>query len=559
MQNVLVIGDDLRSFLAIVRSLGRKGLVVHAAPFDFSTPALASRYLSGVHRLPPYALSAEKWLAALQGLIVAHAIDLIIPCDDRSLLPLHHHQHALNAAVALPNEAAMAVFFDKMKTRALAEQCGVPTAAGGAISAELAARIGLPLAVKPRASMLLVDIGNRGAVKIARNTQALSAALERALPHEDYFLEAFFQGDGVGISVLAEHGTIRQAFQHRRLQEASEAGGSSSRVSEALDPEMLAAVRALCAATDYHGVGMFEFRHDPLSGAFVLLEVNARFWGSLPLAVASGVDFPAHLHDMLRAAPLGTQQDYALGVQRHDLTGEYYRILVQSERASGMAARLGQIASELPKLFGKMWLRPQQIDCYAADDLVPWQREKKRVLKTFSQTFVSRIPVRGSALKLKSTAKMAALLKGCRESPNILILCHGNICRSPFAAQLLNAQLGGAAKIQSAGTLLKEGRHSPAEACASAQAFGADLSAHRSLYADFASLDVADVIFIFDDRNAHEIAQLGANAHKVIRMGDLIGLRAISDPYGRGKAAFDSCYAEIAAAADIISIAVKAR
>ena len=31
---VLVIGDDMRSFLATVRSLGRQGLEVHVAPYD---------------------------------------------------------------------------------------------------------------------------------------------------------------------------------------------------------------------------------------------------------------------------------------------------------------------------------------------------------------------------------------------------------------------------------------------------------------------------------------------------------------------------------------------
>ena len=36
----LVMGDATRGFLATVRSLGRKGIEVHAAPFDFRAPAL---------------------------------------------------------------------------------------------------------------------------------------------------------------------------------------------------------------------------------------------------------------------------------------------------------------------------------------------------------------------------------------------------------------------------------------------------------------------------------------------------------------------------------------
>jgi len=172
MTSVLVIGDDLRSFLAIVRSLGRKGLVVHAAPFDFSSPALSSRYITGVHRLPPYALSADAWLDGLVAIISDQKIDLIIPCDDRSVLPLHHHRAALAAQVAVPNDEAMDVFFDKIKTRALAERCGVPIADGGTANAASAQRIGLPLALKPTSSMDLKEIGKRRAVSVIRDAAA---------------------------------------------------------------------------------------------------------------------------------------------------------------------------------------------------------------------------------------------------------------------------------------------------------------------------------------------------------------------------------------------------
>ena len=44
---------------------------------------------------------------------------------------------------------------------------------------------------------------------------------------------------------------------------------------------------------------MAEFRYNPETDAFCLLELNPRYWGGLPTAIKSGVDFPL-LH--LRAA-----------------------------------------------------------------------------------------------------------------------------------------------------------------------------------------------------------------------------------------------------------------
>ena len=47
----------------------------------------------------------------------------------------------------------------------------------------------------------------------------------------------------------------------------------------------------------WNGVAMLEYRRDPSTGDFRLLELNARFWGSLHLALAAGVDFPRLLLD----------------------------------------------------------------------------------------------------------------------------------------------------------------------------------------------------------------------------------------------------------------------
>lgn len=125
----LVIGDDTRSFLAIVRSLGRDGWMVDAAPFDFSSPALSSRYLNDVHRIDPYPLGAERWLTRLTSLIDRHRYDLIIPCDDRALMPLACHAEVLAPTrLALPNPTSIDTYFDKIATRRLAMSLGVAVA-----------------------------------------------------------------------------------------------------------------------------------------------------------------------------------------------------------------------------------------------------------------------------------------------------------------------------------------------------------------------------------------------------------------------------------------------
>jgi predicted ATP-grasp superfamily ATP-dependent carboligase len=48
---------------------------------------------------------------------------------------------------------------------------------------------------------------------------------------------------------------------------------------------------ALLAALGWQGPAMVEYRFDPESGTYWLMEVNGRFWGSIPLAWHCGAHF----------------------------------------------------------------------------------------------------------------------------------------------------------------------------------------------------------------------------------------------------------------------------
>jgi biotin carboxylase len=73
-------------------------------------------------------------------------------------------------------------------------------------------------------------------------------------------------------------------------------GRSSLRESAPLDPTLYSASRRLLEALDWTGLAMVEFKL--AEGGPVLMEVNGRVWGSLPLAVHSGVDFPRRLAEL---------------------------------------------------------------------------------------------------------------------------------------------------------------------------------------------------------------------------------------------------------------------
>jgi predicted ATP-grasp superfamily ATP-dependent carboligase len=395
-RRLLVFGEDTRAFLAIARSLGRRGHEVHAVAVDRSSPALASRYLKAVHSIASHSLAPEAWLAELRALVAAHRFDLLIPCSDNGLLLLHAHRDQIeDTRLALPNVEAMSVFFDKVATRRLAASLGIPIAKGrelwGPDSAEaLEAELNLPLVLKPSTTYTLGQMSAKSSVVAVRNRAELAAALSVG---DRYGLaEAFFPGVGVGLSVLADHGTVRHAFQHRRLQEASMSGGSSSRISEPVDPSMLAAVERLASATALHGPAMFEFRSDRRTRQWVLLEVNPRLWGSLPLALAAGADFPAALCDLYLGGAPPIWASYRVGVVRRGLFAEYLRIVAESEASGSLAKRVMLLAYGLGRLALSLTV-PARFDSHAADDPEPWRKERRSLLLWVLRACAKRFPL----------------------------------------------------------------------------------------------------------------------------------------------------------------------
>jgi protein-tyrosine-phosphatase/predicted ATP-grasp superfamily ATP-dependent carboligase len=558
LRKVLVLGDDTQSFLAVVRSLGRRGVEVHAAPFNFRAPALSSRYIAKVHRLPRYVGTGEQWCEATAQLLEQERFDYVVPVDDRNILCFQKFAARLAplSRIAMPSDEAIEAFYDKLRTRELAERCRVAVPAGrvlraGDSASSIAREFGLPVAVKPRRSYTLDSLHDRGKVALVDSEVRLQVALDAIKGREDHLVEAFFQGQGVGVSLLAARGTVLYAFEHHRLTEGP-AGGSSLRVSAPVDPERLAACQRMLAELAYTGVAMFEFRRDPASGGWVLLEVNARFWGSLPLPLSLGLDFPYDLLRVLSGASVVAPPSYPVGVYGRNLLGDLF---ASSQR---LPAGTGAIAKGLVALREVLAIVPQMLsgrehsDTYVRDDPSPGFAEVAHLVRTARQRLLRRLlgSFPGAAARLRRRIRRA--LAGRPADAPVLFLCQGNICRSPFAHRLLERlvrERAGRPIVSSAGLIPLPGRHSPADAVLAARRHGIDLSDHVSRFLDEGLLARARAVLVFDRVTLEEFYDRFPTAQApVFSLAELVvdGAQAdIEDPFGRGPEVFADTYSRI--------------
>jgi protein-tyrosine phosphatase len=120
----------------------------------------------------------------------------------------------------------------------------------------------------------------------------------------------------------------------------------------------------------------------------------------------------------------------------------------------------------------------------------------------------------------------------------ILVVCHGNIYRSAFAGDWLQARVPSGVRVRSTGLHPLRGRPSPARHVAMARQRGVDLSRHASAVIDSADLRWADVIVLMDQRNWIGLRRLGAEPTKLVWLGAFAaGNVEIEDPYQMDDAA----------------------
>jgi len=309
LPSVLVLDANQRSALAVTRSLGRSGQF-RITTADVTSQALAgaSRYSQAYLQHPDPGQRPRDFIAWMKDLTYHQHFDLIMPTTEvtsQLLLFRRDELPEVNLPFA-PYETVMALS-DKVSLVKLAKSLDITVPESQIFNnAEELEGVSLryPFVLKPALSRIYTgEEWIHTHVQVIHNAAELQAELQRSpyLQTTPFMVQSFIPGHGGGIFCLYDKGKPVQFFAHERLREKPPEGGVSvlSR-SIPVDPDLKATAMKLLGAVNWHGVAMVEFRVTPEGKAY-LMEVNTRFWGSLQLAVDSGVDFPL----MLAKAELG--------------------------------------------------------------------------------------------------------------------------------------------------------------------------------------------------------------------------------------------------------------
>jgi carbamoyl-phosphate synthase large subunit len=279
-RRVLVTGVGGPSGISILRAMDGTSMTMLAGDID---PFAAGLYLVPAERRSILPRGDDPRFAAdLLARCRREAVDVVVPTVDSELLPLARRRAefaAAGVALVLAAEDTLVTCLDKWT---LAERCRDHVRVPATVVADAAfdpAAVALPAIVKPRSGS-----GSRGIRLVERRAEL--EALERDgtllvqehLPGPEYSLDVLARADGHVAAVVPR----------ARLKVDSGIAVTGRTLHDAALERFAREVAVVIGLTTVANV---QVKVDA-AGEPSLLEVNARFPGTMPLTIAAGVDMP---------------------------------------------------------------------------------------------------------------------------------------------------------------------------------------------------------------------------------------------------------------------------
>ena len=395
VMKILITDGECRASLAATRSLGRQGYPVLVSGASALTIASSSRFCQQGITVPDPTENSGAYVRAICDVAFQEGVNVIFPMTEQSIYLLNPARNLLpdDTILACPGMDQVQVLSNNVRLYKLAERLGVaiPQTFFLKNSDDLPSIIKniteYPVVIKPALSRFAVSDGFMATnVSYAANRADLEEQYVTSpiLRHPSMIQEKII-GSGTGLFTLYDSDHHLALFSHRRLLEKPPSGGVSV-VSESvpLDDEMVQAANRLLSAVGWQGVAMVEFKRDKRDGRAKLMEINGRFWGTLQLAIACGVNFPCLLLDTLQGKKLVHQKgEYLLGHKMKWFFGTLDHLLIRLKNSdavlnlpSGAPSKLGVV-----KNFAKLWSNNTSFDVFDRKDIRPFVHEARCYLR----------------------------------------------------------------------------------------------------------------------------------------------------------------------------------
>jgi predicted ATP-grasp superfamily ATP-dependent carboligase len=346
-RRILLLDGESRQALAACRSLGSLGHHVEVAGHSAAALAAWSRFAQRYHRIPDSRGPTGPFAEAVDSLVEAHGHEVVVALEDPTVaqLPLLASGVAVCPRIGPPLDRLA----DKLGLADVATRAHVAyplTAAwaewagGGAPEP--------PVFVKPSRSAAVHEgvVRSHSGARPAGDRAAAEelAGAIAALGLVPIVQERIVRSDKINVTIFRRAGRSEVRFPYRVLRDVPLSGGVAVTLetvpaAEGVGADAVAALERVCDAAGYEGVANGEFCVASAGGRLVLIEVNARLWGSLSFAERLGQGVAGRCVALALGLPSDPVEAPLAGPRRfHNLVGEVRWARLHGRRAPAAAA-----------------------------------------------------------------------------------------------------------------------------------------------------------------------------------------------------------------------------
>ncbi|AGB36536.1 carboxylate--amine ligase [Natronococcus occultus] len=392
---VFVPGIDAPSTVACLRSLRPRGIRTIVGSETATTPGAVSRYCDEFVRLPDPGEDLAAYGDALLSVARRPDVKTIVPVREEDVYTLARHRETFAASIATPwpTFETLRTVQDRIELFEAADRAGV--AAPETALLDEWDDWDRETIVKPRYSVATPEYLGPTYDRVAVGSTAYqtpgtppnaAAEIERR-GHVPLVQERVADSREYGFFALYDRGEAVATFQHCQRRGWEYCGGPSAYRESIYLPELEADGRALLDELEWHGLAMVEFLRDPTTGEFKLMEINPRFWSSLPFTVQAGADFPFYYWQLAVDEPIPGNPTYETGLGGHLLRGElsYLHSVLAEEYPAVERPSPWRAARDV----GLSLVRQPRFDYAVRDDPLPFLRDGLNVLREWVEDWTA--------------------------------------------------------------------------------------------------------------------------------------------------------------------------
>jgi predicted ATP-grasp superfamily ATP-dependent carboligase len=284
---VLVVGINQTLVWNVAQSLNRKGVKATVlasqrfAPIRFT--GSCKKYITWkVTKLENGDLPASALNQVIE-VCTKENITLVMPADFETSLLLAANPTFSFPIMALPSETTLRQLHDKWELSRVLEKVGVPFPNSERIASDqdlLDTQLHFPIITKPLSAWASVGF------EVHQSHAELSACVANGQLKSTYPLIAqeFAPGEDVGLSMIAEHGELVAHCMFNANKKRTR--------TFVEDDRFLNHIKKVLKVTQYHGIGNWDARYDPVKDEYKILELNPRFWSSQLYSTNADINFP---------------------------------------------------------------------------------------------------------------------------------------------------------------------------------------------------------------------------------------------------------------------------